>query len=173
MTTTRTAILGLVGLFMVFVFLPASASAKVTGPCTATIGGVDLTQEDSVHVQQGSDVDYAFSAPSPVAAYNLQLRYGPYEATPSQGVVEDAQQTSISGTVPLSDYAWLGVGVYELEGNVMLTDGTSCVGSMKVYVDGDPLTTAIGATAAVVTASSTIGLVLLFLKDAGLLFGGP
>lgn len=169
MTSKRTAYLGLGGLLLIFVIVPAMASAKMDGPCTAMIAGADMTQVDMVTVQPGQTIEYAFSAPSPVASYDMQLMYGPYAASPSQGTVEGGS-TSIAGTVPLEDYAWLGVGLYELKGTITLTDGTVCTGSLQVNVEGNPLTTAVGATAAVVSGSTTIGLVLLFLKDAGFLF---
>lgn len=170
MTSRRTAYLGLGGLLLIFVIVPAMASAKMEGPCTATLAGADMTQVDMVTIQSGQAIDYSFSAPSPVASYDMQLFYGPYAASPSQGIVEDGETMSISGTVPMENYAWLGVGLYELKGTITLTDGSICTGSLQVNVEGNPLTTAVGATAAAVTGGTTIGLVLLFLKDAGVLF---
>jgi hypothetical protein len=169
MTSTRTALLGLLGLLVIFVIVPATAAAKMEGPCTAMLGGADMTMVDMVSVQAGENIDYSFSAPSPVATYEMQLMYGPYAASPSSGTVE-SDQTMVSGTVPLEDYAWLGVGLYQIQGKITLVDGSSCTGSMTVSVEGNPLTTAVGATAAAVTGASTIGLVLLFLKDTGMLF---
>ncbi|HEX9816537.1 MAG TPA: hypothetical protein VGB18_06115 [Candidatus Thermoplasmatota archaeon] len=170
MTSLRTAYLGLGALMLLFVIIPAMASAKMEGPCQATIAGADMTQVDVVTVQSGQAIDYSFSAPSPVASYDMQLMYGPYSASPSQGTVEDSETLMVSGTVPLEDYAWLGVGLYQLKGTITLQDGSICTGSMQVDVEGNPLTTAVGATAAVVSGSTTIGLLLLFAKDAGFLF---
>lgn len=170
MTSARTAYLGLGALLLIFVIVPAMASAKMEGPCTAMLAGADMTQVDVVNVQSGQAIDYSFTAPSPVASYDMQLMYGPYAASPSQGTVEGSETMSVSGTVPLEDYAWLGVGLYELKGTIVLTDGTICAGSIQVNVEGNPLTTAVGATAAVVSGSTTVGLLLLFAKDAGFLF---
>jgi len=161
-------LLGLGALFIMLVVIP-TASAKVDGPCTAMIAGADLMLTDKVTVQAGDTVDYVFAADQPVVAYELQLLYGPYAATPSQGTSESGDK-QISGTANLGDYAWLGVGLYEVKGNVELADGSMCAGSILVEVEGNPLTTAVGATAAAISGASTIGLILLFLKDAGVLF---
>ncbi len=170
MTSVRTAYLGLGALMLLFVIIPAMASAKMDGPCTATLAGADMTQVDVVSVQPGQAIEYSFAAPSAVASYDMQLFYGPVSASPSQGVVEGSETLTVSGTVPMEDYAWLGAGLYELKGTIMLQDGSMCTGSIAVNVEGNPLTTAVGATSAAVAGGTTIGLVLLFLKDAGFLF---
>lgn len=155
---------------LAFIGLAGTASATFTGPCTATVAGADLKTQDVVEVQAGSMVDYAFSAETPVSTYLMALTYGPFQATPSSGVIGDPEQTSVVGSVNLEDYAWMGGGLYTLEGSVGLVDGSVCQGSINVNIVGvNPLTTVAGGSAAVIAGASTISLVVMFLKGSGII----
>lgn len=158
----RVLLLGLLFAAAVLAFI-GSAEAKMNGPCTAQIAGADFGTVDEVSIPSGASIPYSFSAPTALSSYELQLHYGPYSASPSSGTVE-SDQTSISGEVPMDKYAWLGTGLYSLTGGVVLADGSSCKGTINVNVEGNPLASAVGATAAAVTVGSTAGLIAMFLK---------
>lgn len=154
-----------------FVIAVGSAEASVEGPCEASIAGADLKTTDKVSVKPGDVIAYSFSAPSSIKSYSMVLSIGMTDATVSEGTTT-SETTAISGEAELGNYTKYGVGLYKVTGHVVLNSGEVCDGTILVDVEGDPMSTAAGQAAAAVSGASTIALVLLFLKDAGFLFGG-
>jgi hypothetical protein len=145
-----------------------TASATIDGPCDGTMNGTDLKTTDKVEIEKGATVDYAFSAQSPPRTWSLTLVYGPYSKEAANGASE-TDEMSISGTFSMEDYAWLGVGLYEVTTMVTLADGSTCSGKLLVDVQGNPLTTAVGAAAAAAAVGGSAGVLWPLLKALGVL----
>ena len=162
-------LLGSLLVLFALALLPGSAEAAFTGPCTAVINGTDMKEASSVSIPEGSAITYEFTAEQPIRSYSMQIFYGPVAAPPSEGTSE-GETMRVNGTTDITQYAQYGVGAYKLAGIVTLADGSTCDGDLTVILEGNPLTKPVGATAAAVAGTSTIVLIGLFLKEAGILF---
>lgn len=138
-----------------------SAHAEVTGPCVASIAGVDVAGVDSgnrdhdIHVSQDQSVAIGAVSPVGFASHKIMLEFAGQRWTVSDE--DDGGSNSWSGTVNVDDYATWGVGLYKVIGVSTLVDGSTCEGAATVDVDGNPLTTVAGAGAAAVLAVGTVG----------------
>jgi hypothetical protein len=152
--------------------LPSQAVATFTGPCTASIGGVDVTSGhdapgSAVPVQSGSRVQIGGTAPSRVTGltYTVHIAGGEVQV----GTVTIAQDgLSWSGTVDLESISDVTVGLFEVTVEVQTT-GQDCSGVAYVCIEGrSPFTTAAGAGATAVGVGGMILLVLSFTGARGL-----
>jgi hypothetical protein len=168
------ALLGLSASFVVawMAMLAPQAVATVEGPCTASIGGEDVT---TGHDDPGSAVSLPSGESVPVAGT-------------AQGRVTDLTYTVHVagagvqvGTVTLSDdgRSWTGavdleeisnatVGVFEVTASVQ-TEAGDCSGVAFVCIEGrTPFTTAAGAGAAALGVGGGILLALSLVKARGM-----
>ncbi len=131
--------------------LPSQALATVTGPCTASIDGVNVTKGhdepgSAVPLQSGSQVPVDGTAQSRVTdlTYTVHVAGGGVQV----GTVTIAQNgLSWSGTVDLESISNATVGLFEVTAEVQTT-GEDCSGVAYVCIEGrSPLTTAAGAGA--------------------------
>ena len=131
--------------------LPSQALATVTGPCTASIDGVDVTNGhgapgSAVPLQSGSQVPVDGTAQSRVTdlSYTVHIAGGGVQV----GTVTIAQDgLSWSGTVDLESISNATVGLFEVTAEVQTT-GQDCSGVAYVCIEGrSPFTTAAGAGA--------------------------
>jgi hypothetical protein len=152
--------------------LPSKALATVTGPCTESIGGVDITSGhdapgSAVPLRSGSQVPVDGIAPSRVTdlTYTVHIAGGGVQV----GTVTIAQDgLSWSGTVDLESISDATVGLFEVTTEVQTT-GQDCSGVAYVCIEGrNPFTTAAGAGAMVVGVGGGILLVLSFTRARGL-----
>jgi zinc-ribbon domain len=152
--------------------LPSQALATVTGPCTESIGGVDITSghdapDSAVSLQSGSQVPVEGTAPSRVTdlTYTVHIAGGEVQV----GTVTIAQDgLRWSGTVDLESISNATVGLFEVTTEVQTT-GQDCSGVAYVCIEGrSPFTTAAGAGATVVGVGGGILLVLSFTRARGL-----
>jgi hypothetical protein len=152
--------------------LPSQALATVTGPCTESIGGVDITSGhegpgSAVPLRSGSQVPVAGTAPSRVTDLTYTVHIA--GARVQVGMVTIAQDgLSWSGTVDLESISNATVGLFEVTTEVQTT-GQDCSGVAYVCIEGrSPFTTAAGAGATAVGVGGGILLVLSFTRARGL-----
>ncbi len=152
--------------------LPSQALATVTGPCTVSIDGVDVTNGhdapgSAVPLQSGSQVPVDGTAQSRVTdlTYTVHIAGGGVQV----GTVTIAQDgLSWSGTVDLESISNATVGLFEVTAEVQTT-GQDCSGVAYVCIEGrSPLTTAAGAGATAIGVGGGILLVLSFTRARGL-----
>ena len=141
----------------------ATARAEIAGDCDATIAGTDLSTVDSDKVDDAIDVDYddvittTMSSASGFESHKIKLRFlGAFERTVEDR--EDDGETSFTEEVDVSDYAWLGVGLYKVRGEANVVGGFACSGAALVNVTGrNPVTTVAGGVATAVVVVGTVG----------------
>jgi hypothetical protein len=152
--------------------LPSQALATVTGPCTVSVDGVDVTSGhdvpgSAVPLRSGSQVPVDGTAPSRVTdlTYTVHIAGGDVQV----GTVTIAEDgLSWSGTVDLESISDVTVGLFEVTVQVQTT-GRGCSGVAYVCIEGrNPLTAAAGAGATVVGVGGGILLVLSFTRGRGL-----
>jgi zinc-ribbon domain len=152
--------------------LPSQALATVTGPCTVSVDGVDVTSGhdvpgSAVPLRSGSQVRVDGTAQSRVTdlTYTVHIAGGDVQV----GTVTIAEDgLSWSGTVDLESISDVTVGLFEVTVQVQTT-GRGCSGVAYVCIEGrNPLTAAAGAGATVVGVGGGILLVLSFTRGRGL-----
>ncbi|HJY32001.1 MAG TPA: hypothetical protein VJ573_03795, partial [Actinomycetota bacterium] len=152
--------------------LPSQALATVTGPCTVSIDGVDVTSGhdapgSAVPLQSGSQVPIDGTARSRVTdlTYTVYIAGGEVQV----GTVTIAQDgLGWSGTVDLESISHATVGLFEVTTAVQ-TAGQDCSGVAYVCIEGpSPFITAAGAGATAVGVGGGILLVLSFTRARGL-----
>ncbi|MDX1612387.1 MAG: hypothetical protein R3185_08450 [Candidatus Thermoplasmatota archaeon] len=143
----------------------STGSATMTGPCTGTLNGVDAAKMIPTQPATGStvseegSVSYTFSAPGEITAWTVSLAYGPlsWPVEDKTDPIEDPEpDTSISSSANVAQYAKHSVGAYVVNA-VVTYDGGVCTASGVVTVEGNPLTTTVGGSAAVATAVGAAG----------------
>jgi len=148
--------------------LPSQAIATVTGPCTVSIAGVDVTSGHdtpggAVPLQSGSLVPIDGTARSRVTdlTYTVHIAGGEVQV----GTVTIAQDgLGWSGTVDLESISSATVGLFEVTTEVQTT-GQDCSGVAYVCVEGrSPFTTVAGAGATAVGLGGGVLLVLSFTR---------
>lgn len=168
------ALFGLAATFAVawISMLPSQALATVTGPCTASIDGVDVTNGhgapgSAVPLQSGSQVPVDGTAQSRVTdlSYTVHIAGGGVQV----GTVTIAQDgLSWSGTVDLESISNATVGLFEVTAEVQTT-GRDCSGVAYACIEGrSPFTTAAGASATAIGVGGGILLMLSFTRARGL-----
>jgi hypothetical protein len=152
--------------------LPSQALATVTGPCTESIDGVDITSGhdapgSAVPLQSGSRVPVDGTAPLRVTDLTYTVHVA--GARVQVGTVTIAQDgLGWSGTVDLESISNATVGLFEVTTEVQTT-GQDCGGVAYVCIEGrSPSTTAAGAGATAVGMGGGILLVLSFTRARGL-----
>ncbi len=160
------------------VLLSAIASADVTGPCTATMNGVDVNTIDSpdsaLEVPYDGTIAIDVRSSGQITGHVVTLApMGGVAITVDEGT---DQGTGWSGTVEVSDYATYGVGIYQVTAEA--TGPGACSGTAFVKVTGkNPLTTVAGAVGAGLTVAGGAGVAASAMSarkkarhDSGLLF---
>lgn len=147
---------------------PSQAIATVTGPCTVSIDGVDVTSGHdtpggAVPLQSGSLVPIDGTARSRVTdlTYTVHIAGGEVQV----GTVTIAQDgLGWSGTVDLESISDATAGLFEVTTEVQTT-GQDCSGVAYVCVEGrSPFTTVAGAGATAVGLGGGVLLVLSFTR---------
>lgn len=154
---------------------------------------------DAITVPEDGVVAYSMAAPENLRSWRFWLEYGPLTQLIAEGTEEPddpndlglglegdddflaidlesllhdhvVDGNSVHGAVEPSEFAWVGVGLYEVHGSVTTVSGQHCTGSILVDVGGNPLGTLLGAAAAGATAIGVAGagaVALGGLRDGG------
>jgi putative membrane protein insertion efficiency factor len=126
--------------------LVGSAFAQVSGPCTATLAGVDAatasTPEDAVEVGYDEVAVVAGTMTSGPVSYDIQLEFAGFRWTAASG---EASGNTWSDEVNIADYATHGVGLYKVHAESTNAAGETCTVDGYVDVTGkSPFTTTAG-----------------------------
>jgi len=152
-----------------------TASAEITGPCGATLNGVDVagvnsgSRSDDIAVSEHGTVPIVMTSATGFRSHKIQLEFAGRRWTVSNQ--KDDGSKTFSDSVNVDDYATYGVGLYKVVGVATLTDGSKCSGAATVDVGGNPLATVAGAVAVATVAVGTIGAVATGAGSVGALGG--
>ena len=143
----RLAVFGAV-LGTAVLLMAAPAAAGIDGPCSATFNGQDVNTIDTPGTALEVDVNDSIAVfgtdTTGTATAEVGVKLGGFSA---YIVDADVTDDTFSSNVLVSDYAFWGVGIYEVLGR---TD--DCQGAAFVKITGrSPFTTVIGGTATVLT----------------------
>lgn len=152
-----------VGVVAALLLAAAPAAGEVEGPCEAmiestSVDGLDADDvDDAVALSADESASIGFEADQPIRSWNASIHYGPFSAPLSRGQAP-ANATTAVGVIPVADFAWMGVGVYRVSGEVTLEDGSACRGEALVDVRGSPLDTVLGTASIAVAGLGGLGL---------------
>lgn len=136
------------------------AHAEITGDCQAFLNSEGVAplnsadRSDDIHVKDDVRVPFQMSSPKGFKSHKIQLEFGGVRWTVSSK--QDGGETQFSDSANVKDYATYGVGLYKVVGVATLMDGSTCTGAATVDVEGNPLSTVAGATAAGAVALGTV-----------------
>lgn len=147
-----------------FVLTALPGAAETSGPCQATVAGIAVDDRDpgdpadAIHVDPDQPVAFAFTADGQIRSWDASVEYWRFQAPLSRGEAQ-LNESRAAGEIPVQDFAWMGVGLYRLSGQVELSDGSTCTGEVLIDIDGDPLGTVLGSGSLVVASAGAVGLV--------------
>ena len=143
----------------------ATATASITGPCTASLAGVNVADRGTGPTDKPIVVAHDASVPIVLTASSGTLSHIHFtmELAGFSFTVKDkaVSEQTYTGTLPVKTYAKYGVGLYRVSGSGTGA-GLSCSGSVLVRVQGGLLSSYAGIAALVVT----------LLGAGGILAGG-
>ncbi len=137
-----------------------TAHAEINGDCEAFLNGEGVAslnsaeRSDDIHVTNDARVPFQMTSSKGFKSHKIQLEFGGRRWTVSSK--QDNGEQEFSDYANVQDYATYGVGLYKVVGVATLTDGSRCSGAATVDVDGNPLATVAGATAAGAVALGTV-----------------
>jgi hypothetical protein len=143
-----------------------TANARIEGPCTARIGGEDVSQRntgplsDAIQVDRDSPVSVTMSSARPIQSLEVEIEFA--------GLRWPVHERSTTGTswaseVPVHDYAVYGIGLYKVVAS-SAGDGFTCEGAALVSVaEGDD------ELAPLVTVTGLVGFALALMGALGVL----
>jgi hypothetical protein len=141
----------------VVVLVPGSASATISGPCTATLAGVPVvvghdSADSAIHVDNNAVVHYVGESTTgrKVTAVSVHVEVLGLNVRTTQGHTDGPTWTS---TAEVEKYAWAGVGLYRVRGVALGSKGILCTGVAYVCVEGrSPFLTVAGVLGAALAA---------------------
>ncbi len=167
--TAMVAILGITA-SVVLVSTASPAYATVTGPCRASLNGVNVaplapTAEQAIVVDADGDLTGLLEFPSEIDGGSIDVMYGGFAAFNFQKwdeVVNDEDAIDTGGgaesrTVQTSVIAKYAAGVYDVYGAVVFENGQSCEVAFAFKIDVPPLETPLGQGAAGAAALGVLG----------------
>jgi hypothetical protein len=130
------------------------AHAEVTGPCSATINGIDagplkVTKSDAIKVDKDDVLTIVFTTSAGTfTSHKVDLEI----AGLGIPVEDDPQDSDPTWTevINVDDYSQYGVGLYKAKASGTLSDGSTCSGAVLFEIEGNPLTTVAGLSAVAV-----------------------
>jgi hypothetical protein len=154
----------------VLVATASPAYATVTGPCRASLNGVNVaplapTAEQAIVVDAEGELTGLLEFPSEIDGGSIDVMYAGFAAFNFQKwdeVVNDEDAVDTGGgaesrTVQTSDIAKYAAGVYDVYGAVVFENGQSCEVAFAFKIDAPPLETPLGQGAAGATAIGILG----------------
>lgn len=142
------------------------ARAEMSGPCLAIINGQDVRElsahpDDAIQLDPEGTATITVAAPRDFSHIAAGVRWAGQEFSIDEAGETDPDDEeeggSFTGTVAVSDIAWLGGGIYEVYGSGTLTDGSVCAWDFLINVGQDPLETLMGMAAAGASAIGAVG----------------
>ena len=170
MRVLRIALLA-VGLGLLAVAFLPSGSAKMLGPCTATVAGQDLASVSSSDASQAlvvkpdDVVSYAFAAPAPIVSHDAKARIGPYEIALAESAAT-GEETSATGTFDVSQVSGIAVGLYAVSAHASLEDGRTCSADFLLRIEGGVLDSPAGMASAAAAVLAGGGVVAVSVVTA-------
>jgi hypothetical protein len=145
--------------------LAGTATAQITGPCTAIIAGVDAdsaaTPQTAVEVDKDQSIAIEVTGPEKFTGHKVMLEFAGVQWTVNE---QSDDGKSWSDSVDVAKYAKYGVGLYKVIG---VSTGNPCTGTAYVNVKGSPLGTAAGAAAAAMTIVGGVLVAVSAVRAAG------
>lgn len=173
---------------VVLVSTGAPAYATVTGPCRATLNGVNVaalapTADEAIVVDIDGDLTGRLEFPSEIDGGSIDVMYGGFAAFNFQKwdeVVNDEDAIDTGGgvesrTVQTSVIAKYAAGVYDVYGAVVFENGQSCEVAFAFKIDAPPLETPLGqgaAGAAAIGVLGTLGVAIGRTREGAALLAG-
>ena len=152
----------LTGLFCVLLTPEPAAAVISQSPsagCSATINGQSgdspVTTNDAIVVKEHTDVSVTMQMSSPVHRRQIFLSFG---VGPSALVSDETDPPSPITTVSVDKYATYGVGLYNIRAEASSERGDTCSINVLVRVEGNPLATVAGGSAAGLEVLSLLGI---------------
>ncbi|MDQ6845965.1 MAG: SH3 domain-containing protein [Candidatus Dormibacteraeota bacterium] len=143
----------------VFLLSPQPTIAEVQGNCLATINHITasraFTSNNAIEVYEHSSVAVFMQMDSPI---HRRLTYLSFGLGPNLLVGDETDPSSSSTTIDVDKYATYGVGLYRVQSSATSASGQSCHVDALVRVDGNPLTTVTGGSAAGLEVLSLLGI---------------
>lgn len=138
--------------------------AKVEGACSITVQGIDISgREATIPAPADGNLTYNITAAIPVVRWSVTLHYGPFERVVIDRPFEQGA-TSEEGVFSVAEYTKYGTGLYRVTGAAVLSDGSTCTGTMDLKVAGSPFTTVVGLAAVAILGAAGVGLLLTILQ---------
>jgi hypothetical protein len=147
---------------------PGLALAEVDGPCTASVGGVDVTDGrdtpgSAIEVQVDEALEISGTAEGAVQDLVYTVRIAGGGVNVGNVAIRGEDGRIWEGSVDLAEFSWAGVGLFEVTADVQTAAGP-CEARVFICIEGrNPLTTAAGGGSAAVGAG---GIALLGLSLA-------
>lgn len=151
--------------------LVPGASAKLDGPCSASVAGRDLATASAtdpaqaIVIQPGQSIDYSFSATSGVVSHAAMASIGPYELKLAESAA-DGKTSSAVGSFDVAQVSEVAGGVYAVKAHATLADGSTCTGEFLMRIDGDPLGSTVGMASAAAVVLAGGGVVAISVTTA-------
>lgn len=149
------------------------AQAEVDGPCTATVNGANVSKlpvsdpKYAIKVKHDASIGYNVTSPVGVTGREFVLSFAGADLVLDRGSGDGGTNgEGRGGTAAIKDYAWMGVGLYQVAGVAHLSNGTTCSGAVLIDVEGNPLTTAAGVVGLILTAGGSLGAIINTIRTA-------
>lgn len=135
----------------------AGAPGQISGPCTATVNGQDVSTADTparaIEVGHDETITVAGSDSTGAPFTKIQLRFPPLPGITVHDEPNEGGGNDWGGTVDVADYATWGVGLYQVSGG---TD--DCTGKAWIKVTGrSPFTTVAGGVGLALGLGGLVG----------------
>lgn len=149
------------------------AQAEVDGPCTATVNGANVNKlpvsdpKYAIKVKHDASISYNVTSPVGVTGREFVLSFAGADLVLDRGSGDGGTDgEGRGGTAAIKEYAWMGVGLYQVAGVAHLSNGTTCSGAVLIDVEGNPLTTAAGVVGLILTAGGSLGAIINTIRTA-------
>src|SRR4249920_777263 len=119
-----------------------TATAGITGPCTASIAGVSVANQGTgptakaIVVKHDASVPVVLTAQGQLSHIHFTMEFPGFSWTVKD---KDVSDPTYSDTIQVKKYAKYGVGLYKVNGSGS-GSGFSCSGTALIKVEGNPLT---------------------------------
>ena len=180
----RAALFGILAVTLAMILtltVPAGDVSAADGECTAYINGADVSSYDTpgnaFEVDSDDDVNVSVNAPVPFASHKIDMTFTDIVSWTVSEETDDGTETSYATTVKVSDYAWLGAGIYKVTAKGVLVNGDTCSTVAYIKITGEsPFSTLIGIIAIILVSLGVLGfmaiIIATWIAGHSLLIGG-
>ncbi|MFC2017722.1 hypothetical protein ACFLTQ_00260 [Chloroflexota bacterium] len=158
-----------VSLAMIFTLvLPAGDVSAADGECIAYINGTNVSEYDTpdnaFKVDYDEDLTVRVVGPAPFVSHKIDMAFSDYLSWTVSDETDDGTETSYTDTVEVSDYAWIGTGLYKVTAKGVLANGDECSTTVYIRITGnDPISTMVGIIALILVGMGVIGLMAVII----------